>query len=186
MRSSAGRPPTWIAGLAAALIGGGAAVPVAAPLDVVASAVLAGIMAVIALTDMRQFRVPDFWNALAAAMGLVVLGLGGGLTAVGLGLLNTLICGGALFLLREGFFRLRGVEGLGFGDVKLAATGGLWLGWQLFAVAVLLAAFGALVWVASATMRQGAWQRQQKIALAAFLAPAIWLVWYGSLLLPPL
>ena len=53
-------------------------------------------------------------------------------------LLSGLLCGGALYLLREGFFRLRGVDGLGLGDVKLGAAGGLWLGWEFFAVAVLI------------------------------------------------
>lgn len=34
----------------------------------------------------------------------------------------------ALWLLAEAHYRLRGYEGLGLGDVKLAAAGALWVG----------------------------------------------------------
>ncbi len=34
------------------------------------------------------------------------------------------VCGGVFLAVRELFFRLRGIDGLGLGDVKLAAAGG--------------------------------------------------------------
>ena len=95
-----------------------------------------------------------------------------------------MLCGGAFLLLRETYFRLRNVEGLGLGDVKLAAAAGIWLGWQLFAVAVMLAAFAALVWVAGRSLAGGGWQRQQKIPLGVFLAPMVFVCWYGGGLYP--
>ncbi|HEX9906118.1 MAG TPA: prepilin peptidase [Propylenella sp.] len=175
-------PVLWAA---AALFGAIAGASLAEPHRIAASAVLAAAMAAIAFEDLRRLRVPDFWNALAAIAGLGAAWFGaasvgaGPVAAVGAALISMLICAGAFLLLREAFFRLRGVEGLGLGDVKLAATGGIWLGWETFAVAVALAAAGALIWVAVQSA-SGAWTADRKIPFGAFLAPAIWACWYAS------
>ena len=108
-------------------------------------------MGAMAFEDVRSMRVPNVWNALAAIGGFVAVTIEA--WRLGFDLLerarmgsavSPIICGGVFFLLRELFFRLRGVEGLGFGDVKLAATGGVWLGWEIFPVAVSVAALGAI------------------------------------------
>jgi leader peptidase (prepilin peptidase)/N-methyltransferase len=156
-----------------------------------ASAFLAGCMAVIAIDDARRLRVPDSWNLAAALGGFVAAWLGAGptlaesVTATGGAALQAGLCGGAFLLLREAYLRFRGTEGLGLGDVKLAATGGIWLGWQIFAVTVMLAAFVALVWVARQAAVSRAWRRDRKIPFGAFLAPAIWVCWYGAQFVPP-
>jgi leader peptidase (prepilin peptidase)/N-methyltransferase len=154
------------------------------PYQIVASGFLAGAMGAIAFVDARSLRVPDIIN-LPAALGALVFGAlearwwGADIfPALASALLAMIICGVVFFILREAFFRLRGFEGLGFGDVKLAATGGAWLGWQDFPLAVLFGAVGAIVFVAIAAMlSRGAWSRERKIPFAAFFAPAIWLVW---------
>jgi leader peptidase (prepilin peptidase)/N-methyltransferase len=94
--------------------------------------------------------------------------------------LGAVLCGGALYLVREAFYRLRGFDGLGLGDVKLGAGGGVWLGWELFPFALLLAALGALAWIGFRTWAEGEWPGDRRIPFAAFLAPAIWAVWYIS------
>jgi leader peptidase (prepilin peptidase)/N-methyltransferase len=54
--------------------------------------------------------------------------------------------GGALWLIAESYYRLRGIEGLGMGDVKMLAMIGAFLGWQLTLVTLVLASFsGSLV-----------------------------------------
>ena len=94
------------------------------------------------------------------------------------------LCGGVFLLLREVFYRLRKKEGLGLGDVKLAATGGIWLGWEMFALAVAIAAFAALLIVGAGALRSRAWPGERRIPLAVFLAPAIFGAWYFSALDP--
>jgi leader peptidase (prepilin peptidase)/N-methyltransferase len=174
---------------AGGLLGGLAAAGLAGPSHIVASAALAGPMAAIAAEDYRHFRVPDSWNLVAAATGLLAVWImarfaaSDPVAALVWAALNAVLCGGALLLLREAFLRLRGVDGLGLGDVKLAATGGIWLGWQAFPYAVMLAAASALAYVALSRSREGAWRREQKIPFALHLAPAIWLVWFFSQLL---
>jgi leader peptidase (prepilin peptidase)/N-methyltransferase len=174
---------TAAAGLAAGLL---AAFLLGGPFRIGASVILAVSMAAIAIEDARRLRVPDAWNLVAALAGItaVVLeaqpGLWATLAAIGLAALQAVICGGAFLAVREVFFRLRGVEGLGFGDVKLAATAGIWLGWQLFAVTVMLAALATLLWIALQTAVSCGWPADRKIPLGAFLAPAIWVCWFGA------
>ena len=167
----------------AAVLGAVAAAGSADLYQIAASAFLAATMGAIAVEDVRRMRVPDIWNLIAAVGGFVAVGLEAQssgappLVALGHALVSLIVCGGIFFLIREIFFRLRGVEGLGFGDVKLAATGGIWLGWQIFPAVVLLAAIAAIVWIAVATLIQRAWPRERKIPFAAFLAPAICFCW---------
>jgi leader peptidase (prepilin peptidase) / N-methyltransferase len=57
--------------------------------------------------------------------------------------------GGVLFAVGETYYRLRGVEGLGMGDVKMLAMIGAFLGWQLMLLTLVLASFaGSIVGVA--------------------------------------
>lgn len=178
----------WRSGLAPAIVSAllGAAVGagfLAYPHQIAASAFLAGAMGAIAVEDIRRMRVPDAWNLPAALGGFIVVALEARTTglapfsALGHSVVSLILCGGIFYLLRQIYFRLRGVEGLGLGDVKLAATGGIWLGWEIFPAVVTLAAIGAIVFVAVAAAIQRGWPREAKIPFGAFLAPAIWAVW---------
>jgi leader peptidase (prepilin peptidase) / N-methyltransferase len=61
-------------------------------------------------------------------------------------LLGALVGGGFLWLVGEVWKRLRGVEAMGFGDVKMMAAVGALLGWRLTFLATFLGAFsGALI-----------------------------------------
>lgn len=171
---------------AAAACGAAAGAAVAVFVDpavILASAVLGAAMAAVAFEDALRFRVPDPWVFGALASGLVWsvsarLRAGDGLVAAGgLAVLSVVVCGGAFLALREGYFRLRGSDGLGLGDVKLAAAGGAWLGAEAFAFAVLVAAAGALAFVAVRFLRGGALTASGRLAFGAFLAPAIWAAW---------
>src|SRR5688500_5831109 len=60
-------------------------------------------------------------------------------------LLSLLIGGGVLFLIGEVYYRTRGVEGMGMGDVKMLAMIGAFLGWPLMILTLIIASFtGAL------------------------------------------
>jgi leader peptidase (prepilin peptidase) / N-methyltransferase len=184
MQSSAGWRWSLAVAAMSAFVGAIAGAFLTGPYQLAASVFLAGLMGTIAFVDFREFRVPDILNLPAALGGLVVVALDARwlaidvLPALGSAVLSMLVCGGIFLVLREAFFRLRGYEGLGFGDVKLAATGGVWLGWQDFPLAVLVAAIGAIILVAVATFAgRGAWSRERKIPFATFLAPAIWCCW---------
>jgi leader peptidase (prepilin peptidase)/N-methyltransferase len=60
-------------------------------------------------------------------------------------LLGILLGAGTLFLIAEGYYRLRHEEGLGFGDVKMLAMIGAFVGWKLTFLTLVLASFSGTV-----------------------------------------
>jgi len=71
-------------------------------------------------------------------------------------LIGLAIGGGVLFVIGEAYYRLRGIDGLGMGDVKMLAMIGAFLGWRLTLVTLIFASFtGALVGVALLTSGRG-------------------------------
>jgi leader peptidase (prepilin peptidase)/N-methyltransferase len=152
------------------------------PGHVVASAVLAACMAAIAAEDLERQRIPDVLNVAAALAGLAALALlpRDPWPELLAGMVQGVVCGVVFLLLRLAFFALRGIHGLGFGDVKLAAVAGVWLGWHAFAFAVLLAALAALVAVGRHTLAEGAWPRDRRIPFGLYLAPSVWVCWLAD------
>jgi leader peptidase (prepilin peptidase)/N-methyltransferase len=64
--------------------------------------------------------------------------------------------GGVLYVIGEAYYRLRGIDGLGMGDVKMLAMIGAFLGWRLTLVTLIFASFtGALVGVALLSSGRG-------------------------------
>jgi len=73
------------------------------------------------------------------------------------------------------FRSLTGKEGMGYGDFKLAAALGAWLGWQMLLPLILIAAAaGAVVGIALITLKRQ--HRTTPIPFGPFLAAAGWLV----------
>ncbi len=60
-------------------------------------------------------------------------------------LIGILAGGGILYAIAEAYYRWRGVEGLGMGDVKMLAMIGAFLGWKLMLVTLVLASFAGSV-----------------------------------------
>jgi leader peptidase (prepilin peptidase) / N-methyltransferase len=87
-----------------------------------------------------------------------------------------------LATLRFCYERLRGREGLGLGDVKLAAAVGAWLPVEAIPLCFGLAAGGALVTVMVARARGQSIDASIEIPFGAFLCPALWLVFYAGVL----
>jgi leader peptidase (prepilin peptidase)/N-methyltransferase len=88
----------------------------------------------------------------------------------------------ALALLQWCYARLRAREGLGLGDIKLAAAVGAWLPVEAIPLCFGLASGAALVAVLLARLRGEAVDAFTKVPFGAFLCPALWLVFYGCVL----
>ena len=83
----------------------------------------------------------------------------------------------AFLAFRVAYRRIRGREGLGLGDIKLAAVAGAWLGWALAGLAVDIAALSALGAVLIRALRGQRIAATTRIPFALFFGPAIWLAW---------
>ena len=82
------------------------------------------------------------------------------------------------YALRALYRRLRGRQGIGLGDVKLAAVAGAWLDWSTMPIAVEIAALAALGVIGVRHYASG--QRLDaalKFPFGLFLAPSIWMCW---------
>ncbi|MBI4482374.1 MAG: prepilin peptidase [Acidobacteria bacterium] len=103
---------------------------------------LPGIVLGAALAPLRP---PHFW-----AWGDVPLsenGFGLNLTTQSLTqpLWGALVGGGALWLVGTAYLKLRQIEGLGFGDVKMMTMVGAFLGWKLTVLTIFLGSAGGAV-----------------------------------------
>ena len=71
-------------------------------------------------------------------------------------LIGILVGGGILWAIAEGYYRIRGQDGLGMGDVKLLAMIGAFLGWKLVLLTLVLASFaGSIAGVALIASKRG-------------------------------
>jgi len=146
--------------------------------EVVIGLALAGLMLAIAVSDWRRYRVPDPLVALALALRVFDL-----LTAPpgprGEALLAAFVrataMAGFFWLFRLAYRRLRKREGMGLGDVKLAAVAGAWVDWPLLPFVV---EFAALFGVGVALLRAGRGLRgDTKLPFAVGFAAAIFMGW---------
>ncbi len=98
-------------------------------------------------------------------------------------LLGIVLGGGLLWLVAEGYYRLRRVEGLGFGDIKMMGMVGAFLGWKLAWLTVFLASLAGSLFGVYLMAVHGRGLKHQ-LYFGSFLgAAAIVSLYYGSELL---
>ena len=88
----------------------------------------------------------------------------------------------ALATVRWCYGLLKKREGLGFGDIKLAAAVGAWLPLADIPLCFAVATSSALVTVILARLRGQGIDATMKLPFGAFLCPALWLVFYAGAL----
>lgn len=167
--------PAWLplieagAVLAAAL----AVVLAATAAEAAASAAWLWILLALAVADLRDRLLPDTLTLALVAAGLAVAWAAPGQGLAG-ALLSAAAGAGAFALLRLGYRRLRGREGLGLGDVKLMAGIGAALPVAALPAVTLAAACGGL----ALALVVADWRvRGAELPFGAFLAGAAALVW---------
>lgn len=148
------------------------------------SLLLGMFMLAIARSDITAFRIPDVLSLPAILLGL----LGSGrLTSLGqpaliepLHIVAAIAGAGTLWLVRIAYRSYRKRDGLGLGDVKLAAVAGAWTGLEGVSSVLLLACGLAIagIIVLRVLHGPGAIEGTTAIPFGAALAPAIWIVWF--------
>ncbi len=100
-------------------------------------------MVVLFAIDLRHHLLPNVITVPGIAIGFALsLFLPPGWKSALIGLLAG---GGVLFAIAEGYYRLRGIEGLGMGDVKMLSMIGAFLGWKLMLVTLVLGSFAGSI-----------------------------------------
>ena len=149
--------------------------------DIVFGVLLAAAVLYVAIADIDRFEIPDL-----ASLAILVLGLAWTLKKSDYSVeelsdsaVRCLAAAGLLLAVRAGYRAVRKVEGLGLGDVKLAAAGACWLSWSYMPLALALAVSGAIVAVVGRSIfRKEALRANAAVPFGAFLAPAIWMSWF--------
>lgn len=140
---------------------------------------LGWILLTLAATDLRHYLLPDLLT-----LPLIVAGLSvayaldpAALPAHAIGAASGFLAFAALAWL---YRRLRGRDGLGLGDAKLAAAAGAWTAWTGLPSVVLWACASAFAATALDAVRGGRVTLRSQIAFGAHLCLGVWLVWlYG-------
>lgn len=138
-------------------------------------ALLATLAAIAALDFDRQV-IPDRLNLLLAGLGLAYqLAIGRTFPAAAIAWGAVVVA--ALWGLRAGYRRYRGVVGLGLGDVKMAGAAALWISpWNL-PILLVVACLAALGFVAVRTMAGKPAGRQTPFPFGPFIGAGLMLTW---------
>jgi leader peptidase (prepilin peptidase)/N-methyltransferase len=104
-------------------------------------------------------------------------------------LIGLVVGGGSLWLMGEAYFRIRREEGMGFGDVKMLAMIGAFLGWKLMLLTLLMGSFlGSAIGVGMIALKRG--DMKYALPFGTFLAVGALVAsvlgdrivrWYGGL-----
>jgi leader peptidase (prepilin peptidase)/N-methyltransferase len=172
-----------ILGIAAA----GALAVVTTAVTAVATGYLVFTMLLVTIIDSRHYVIPDVLSLPAIPIGLLAASwtLPDSIETILFDqILAAFVSSSTLFVIRILYRRLRGAEGLGLGDVKLAAAAGAWVGLQALPMTGLLATGAALITilVSNATKRKASIGLKTAIPFGSFIAPAIIVVWGFRLL----
>lgn len=134
------------------------------------------LLVALAALDLRHFWLPD-----RLTLPLALVGLAGGVTAVGPPFDARLIGGAGGFLalaaIAWGYRVIRGREGLGGGDPKLFGAIGLMLGWQALPYVLLGASGVGLLWVCVRFAARKKVAASDRLPLGALLCLATFPIW---------
>ncbi|PCI63036.1 MAG: prepilin peptidase [Gammaproteobacteria bacterium] len=122
-----------------------------------------------------QITLPFLWLGLLLNLNGLIVPINDAVIGAAVGYLS-------LFSVFWLFKAITGKEGMGFGDFKLLALFGAWLGWQLLAILILMASVvGAVIGIGLMVFNNH--QREQAIPFGPYLAIAGWitLMWGNSI-----
>ena len=146
------------------------------------SCVLGWTLLALAVIDYKYFLLPDFLTLPLIPFGLVVMWVNSPETLID-HVAGVIVGFGFVVVLREVYRRLRGREGMGFGDAKLLAASGAFVAWQALPSVILIASLTALAVVLFRRLQGANISLGDRMPFGTFLCFATWIVWlYGPLM----
>lgn len=124
----------------------------------------------LAWIDFRQGIIPDWLNLAIVILGVIRAAMLGGWPLAAEYIVGGAIIGAVVWLLRQLYFTVRKVQGLGLGDVKLLAASALWIGVSGIPMQILVASVTALVAAAVLHVTGRTMTRQSALPFGPFLA----------------
>jgi leader peptidase (prepilin peptidase)/N-methyltransferase len=138
-------------------------------------------LGILALIDIRSFRLPDIITLPLMVAGLVVAFIVD-VDSVPAHAIGAAIGFASFAAVRYLYRRLRGHDGLGLGDAKLMAAVGAWIGWSGLPAVVLVGSLAALLAVSIVAALDQELDLKRRVPFGAYLALGAWVVWlFGPL-----
>jgi leader peptidase (prepilin peptidase)/N-methyltransferase len=131
------------------------------PLTIALFAFTAALL-LITFIDLDHRFIPDEVSLPGIAVGLGVSLLPGGI-GIANAVLGAILGGGILWLIAWGYETFAGREGMGYGDVKLLAMIGAFLGWQAIPAVIVIASLAGSVAGLFAMLDRAGRQRLQRV-----------------------
>jgi leader peptidase (prepilin peptidase)/N-methyltransferase len=141
--------------------------------ELLSFAVLCVLCAAVAWIDIRDGVIPDWLNLTIAALGLVKIISTGDSSAAIAAFGEGIVIGAVFWLLRRLYFIVRGIQGLGLGDVKLLAAAGIWVGLAGIPLVLLIATITALVCAGVMQLSGRALTARTSLSFGPFLAAGL-------------
>jgi leader peptidase (prepilin peptidase)/N-methyltransferase len=150
-------------------------------LAAVAGVVFTWMLVAMVFIDLDKMLLPDqltlplLWLGLILSVNHTFVSTGDAIIGAALGYLS-------LWSLYWAFKLLTGKEGMGYGDFKLLAALGAWVGWQHLPIVILLSSFvGAIVGITMLSLQDK--DKSQPIPFGPYLVAAGWItLLYGDLI----
>ena len=136
-------------------------------------ALLCLLCAILAWIDIRDGIIPDWLNLTIAGLGLVKIVMTGDLSAALEAIGEGIAIGGVFWLLRRLYFAVRGIQGLGLGDVKFLGAAGVWVGVAGIPPVLLVATMTALACAGVMQISGRALTAQTSLSFGPFLAAGL-------------
>lgn len=149
------------------------------PVQIPTALILGLLLVWISVIDVERFEIPDTGAALLAAAG-GLFAYQAGWTAFIDHIVGGLMWAGLFWFVAVTYARLRGWEGLGFGDVKLMLGIGLWLGLNGTTAVVFSASIAGVLFILAGHVTgrmQTVELDKTGIAFGPFLCLSAWIVW---------
>ena len=147
-----------------------------------AALVLTWGLIVLSFIDLDHMLLPDVITLPLLWLGLLV-NLSGGFCDIGSAVIGAVSGYGVLWFIFHAYRMISGREGFGYGDFKLLAALGAWLGWQMLPLVLLLASVcGAVIGIVLILLTRRT--SQQPLSFGPYLAAAGWiaLLWGDTFL----
>ena len=131
--------------------------------------VFVGILIFASIYDIEHYVLPDEAGLALAGLGMISAFVTDTLQPLD-AVVGAALGGSILFATRLIFSLLRHEEGLGLGDVKWFAAGGLWIGWSGIGPALMIATVAGLVAYGLRAIRTRRFDRTTLLPFGPFLS----------------